>query len=257
MSTRSDILHWTPADYLSEWKTRRLGLREHGAYRLLLDHMWEATDEQCVFPLDYKALGGIWGVCPEEAVEILDIIQAPGMALLKIVKRKRVDHLFSKRLHEQADKARAFRSAQSEKGKRSGAVRRAKTVNPGSTGVKPGSNPDEPSYLVTRSPVSPEDLDQTPCSSSPEGLQPLERRGYPQADAEPILAYFAGKVDGRDLTRDEDKTIRRWVETYDEGPVREEIGACFEARNTGAIDVKKPIAYIESALKKRATGGAS
>lgn len=246
---RANVLHFEPGAYLP--KTRRLSLDARGAYSDLLFTMWEFSDEQCIFPLDCIALSGIWGVNAERAVDLIDEIQRPGMPLLRVVKRHGIDHLLSSRLQSQKKKAEAFRAAQSEKGKRSGAARREKAVNPGSTPVKPrftpDTNPAEPSYLVDPYLVDPCKPPKTLCAAS-----------YPQADPNPALCQYAEKVGGRDLTADEERTIRRWVLTYDEGPVREEIGACFEARNTGDIDVKKPLAYIETQLKKRATtGGAS
>lgn len=169
---RADVLHWTPADYLSEYKVRRLGLREHGAYHLLLWHMWEATDEQCIFPLDYHALGGIWGVCAEEAQEIADELMAPGMPLFKIVNRSRIPHLFSKRLSEQADEAHKVSARQSVKGHISGRVRAELAANRGSTVVQPDGepdvNPNEPSYLVSRKHVS----DKTLAHKAPSKVKP-------------------------------------------------------------------------------------
>jgi uncharacterized protein YdaU (DUF1376 family) len=140
---RFPYVQWYPADYLSERKTARLGLDEHGAYHLLLWCMWQESDEQCVFPLDYAALGGIWRVCPEEAERILDSLMAPGMALLKVVKRRGTSCLFSKRLDEEAKRARQKSARQSDAGKRSGVVRREKSLNHSSTTVQPLLNLSE------------------------------------------------------------------------------------------------------------------
>ena len=161
---KASVLHFTPSDYLADFRTKRLDLCEHGAYNLLLWHMWTASDSQCEFPLDYRALASIWGVCPEEAERITDSLTAPRIAVVKVKTKRSGAVLFSKRLYEQANRAKSFRDAQSEKGKRSGAVRREKALNPGSTPVQPLLNQaDEPSephvsrntYLVARAACTP------------------------------------------------------------------------------------------------------
>ncbi|MBN2840990.1 MAG: hypothetical protein JXP37_08565, partial [Coriobacteriia bacterium] len=96
---RAEILHWSPKDYLSDFKTAGLTLHEEGAYRRLLDHMWIGTDEQCVFPLDFLALAAVWRVPSEEAVTLVErLTDGPG-AVLKIKHTRDGDVLFSKRLH--------------------------------------------------------------------------------------------------------------------------------------------------------------
>jgi uncharacterized protein YdaU (DUF1376 family) len=246
--SRADVLHWTPADYLSEYKVRRLDLQEHGAYMLLLWHMWEATDEQCIFPLNYAVLGGIWGVCPEEAERIADSLMAPGMPLFTIVKRSKVPHLFSKRLSLQAQKAREFRAVQSNKGVRSGAVRRANASNRGSTGVQPNGepnvNPIEPSLHVTRSPVS----------RSPETR--VKTQGLTGVGSDEGILYtidYAKTKWGRNPSVKERGTLIRFHEKYGGQETRDAVDdEVAIARTSGPHD--DPLAYIGGMLKKGAQG---
>ncbi|NTW29624.1 MAG: YdaU family protein [Coriobacteriia bacterium] len=140
MASSLPSLQFYPADYLSDYKTQRLTLEEHGAYHLLLWHMWKDSEDHCSFPLDYAALGGIWRVCPEVAEKIVDSFQAPNMTLFKVVKRRASDYLFSKRLREQVNQLETYREQQAEKGRRSGVARRANAVNRSSTTVEPNTN---------------------------------------------------------------------------------------------------------------------
>lgn len=131
----ADVLHWTPRDYLADYKTQPLTLEEHGAYSLLLWHMWTGSDSQCEFPLDYKALAAIWHCAPEEATRIIDVLTDGPMAVLKVKTRRSGTYLWSKRLHEQAQQARIARERQAAKGRRSGEVRRQQSAKRGSTTV--------------------------------------------------------------------------------------------------------------------------
>lgn len=154
---RAEVLHWSPKDYLSDYKTQSLTVEEHGAYRLLLDHMWTDSESQYEFPLDYHALASIWKVPPEDAERLVDRLTTGSMAVLKIKTVRGNGVLQSKRLREQADKARIYRERQAEKGRKSAASRCNNTVNHGSTAVQSHSNSGQPTEArkhVTRKHVS-------------------------------------------------------------------------------------------------------
>lgn len=242
--SRFPYVQWYPGDYLSERKTARLELDEHGAYHLLLWAMWQETDEQCIFPMDYSALGGIWRRCPEEAERILGSLLAPGMALLKVVNRRKVPYLFSKRLHEEHERAAQKSARQSQAGKRSGAVRRGKSANHGSTTVQPLLNLSE---LELES-------DKTPVSSRSSQVQGSGRGSYPQAsepDASSAKAYWETKLH-RSLTPDEIRTVKRWVRTFGAGETKVQIGYALE---DGFVDNAHRIGGALKASKARADGG--
>ncbi len=147
---RAEVLHWTPIDYLGDHKTWGLTLEEHGAYCLLLWHMWTSSDEQSTFPLDYKALATIWRVPVEEAERLVDVLSDGPMAVVKVKPKRGRDVLFSKRLAEQARAARVFSETQAEKGRKSGAVRRAKARTTVEQRFDAGSTTDEPTCRVSR-----------------------------------------------------------------------------------------------------------
>lgn len=196
--SRSDVLHWTPSDYLADFKTKRLDLQEHGAYSLLLWHMWTASESQCEFPLDYRALGAIWGVCPEEAERITDSLTDGRIAVIKVKKKSTGDVLHSKRLSNQAKQANIFRERQSEKGRRSGAVRREKAANHGSTTVQPL-------------------LNQTPAQN-----EPTETRKHVNTEARPARARvreadFKDCYDAYPVHRFKDKARKAWQTAVSEG----------------------------------------
>lgn len=140
---RFPYMSWFPADYLADRCCSRLTLQEHGALLVLLWNMWIESDDQCTFPLDYVALGAIWRVSPEEAQRILDSLLTPGMSSLKVRKRSNGRRLYSQLLHGQHERAVQKSASQSEKGKRSAAVRREKSANRGSTTVQPRLNHSE------------------------------------------------------------------------------------------------------------------
>ena len=174
MSGRYPFLQWYPSDYISDFKTARLSLEEHGAYHLLLWHMWNDTDEQCVFPLDHTALGGIWRLSPKDAERIVGSLMTPRMRLLKVVKRRTGPLLFSQRLHDEHAQALRKSEQQSTKGKRSGVVRRANAVNRGSTAVEPDVNRYPRAVEPVRSQKSEPDTDtedpaKTAVSSAARG----------------------------------------------------------------------------------------
>jgi len=142
---RAEVLHWTPIDYLGDHKTWGLTLEEHGAYCLLLWHMWTSSDEQCTFPLDYKALATIWRTSPESAERLVDVLAMGPMAVLKVRTKRGSGYLWSKRLYEQANQARIFREKQAEKGRKSGVVRSNNARTTVEQRLDSGSTTNEPS----------------------------------------------------------------------------------------------------------------
>jgi uncharacterized protein YdaU (DUF1376 family) len=239
---RADVLHFTPTDYLSDYKTRRLDLEEHGAYMLLLWHMWNDSDCQCEFPMDALALASIWGVSPERAMQVCESLIAPGVSLVKVVPRKSGDVLQSKRLREQAAAFQTFRQQQSAKGVRSGAIRRANSTNHGSTTVQPLLNQTEPTVVpCLGSPVSRNPIDQNPCLTD----RKRKGRGVSQSEVQDVTTYFKDKS-GRDLNSEEASFVKRAVKQYGPDEVKVQIGYALEA---GADSIP---AYAMDGLKKGA-----
>src|SRR5512133_1002414 len=147
--SQADVLHWSPKDYLSDYKTAGLDLYETGAYHLLLWRMWTASDEQCIFPLDYAALAGVWRVSIEEAERLIGVLTEGSKAVLRTKTTRNGCVVFSKRLREQklaADKSREKKSAA---GVRSGAVRREKAANTVRTDVHSVLNTDDAQNELT------------------------------------------------------------------------------------------------------------
>jgi hypothetical protein len=261
---RAEVLHWSPADYLAEHKTMRLTAEGHGCYMLLLWHMWLSTDEQCIFPIDFTVLGGIWKMCPEQASEMYDELMLPGAPLFTIVKRKKMPYLFSKRLHAQAVAAQKFLAIQSAKGVASGAARRAKfsgaqreqgkqgepVLNPGSTESEPEANRNEPSYprtLVSASSRNP--VDQTPVSSGSTARKRTERGSHPQDDPTTTVECWIGKL-GRDLTPNELASVKRWARDY--GRIETQVQIGYAAQG-GYVDNPKRIGGALKASKGAAS----
>ena len=238
--TRYFYLQFQPADYLSDYKTARLSLEEHGAYHLLLWHMWNDSDEQCVFPLDYTALGGIWRCCPEEAERLCDSLIAPGMALFKVVARKKQPHLFCRRLFQERAAYEARSLQASAAGKVSGAVRSANAVNGRSTDVQRTLNGKrtETEQVRTRTRV----IDKPPSLPSSTVRQPKER-GVSRTDIQSVRDYFEDKA-GRAPSVEEKAFITRAAKRYGVGEVKVHIGYAIEV---GADSIP---AYAMDGLQK-------
>lgn len=162
MTDRLPYVKWYPADYLSDYKTARLTLEEHGAYHLLLWHMWNDSDEHHTFPMDYTALGGIWRVCPEEATRLLDSLMAPGLGLLTVRTRHKEPRLTSTRLCKEATAARGLHDSQVQGGKE-GARRKWEKYNRSALGNLSGNLKDTSSIPELDSDLDSES-DITPSS---------------------------------------------------------------------------------------------
>jgi uncharacterized protein YdaU (DUF1376 family) len=238
---RADVLHWTPGDYLADYKTSRLSLEEHGAYHLLLWHMWNDSETQCEFPLDYHALASIWKVPPEDAERLLDSLTNGTMAVLKIKTTRAGAVLQSKRLRLQKEQAENAHAKKVNAGRASGAVRRANKTNTARTDDEQCSGTDELSYLVSRvsSPVSRNPVSRTSAGSYPQEL-------------EPTVAYYEGKL-GRELSADEITSVKRWVKQYGHDEVCVALGY---AQMDGFIDNPRRIGGALKAAAAR-NGGAS
>lgn len=241
--SRADVLHWTPTDYLSDYKTRRLSLEEHGAYMLLLWHMWNDSDSQCEFPRDPLALASIWGVSPEAAMDICDHLTEAGVAVVKVIERKSGAVLQSKRLREQANAFEIARQKNAKAGRQSGAVRRANAVNNRSTGVEHTLNENEPTVVpCLGSPDVSEPEDQTPVSST---RKRSERGSYPQATQ--AIGYWSDKL-GRKLGTDEIASVNRWSSLIGESEVCVQLGY---AHQDGYIDNASRIGGAVKAAAER------
>lgn len=247
--SRYPAFQWYPADYLSDYKTARLSLEEDGAYRLVLDHMWHDSDEQCVFPLNYSALGGIWHVCPEDAERILDTLMAPGVALFKIVKRgrgsARTEYLLSKRLQSVVDTMRAYSDKQSAAGKK-GAGRRWSRgdSNPNGTPIEVPMGSDGSSLCTLPSSSS---ADQTPVSSrSSDSQRPARDREVDQVQTTLAISYWEGKLE-RPLNADELASVKRWVRTYGLDATTAGIGYAFQ--DGFAADLRRVAGQIKALSK--------
>ena len=235
---RLPYLEWWPGDYLSDYKTARLDNEQDGCYRRVLDHMWHDFDEQCIFPMDYSALGGIWRMCPERAEAMLDSLQnPPRCALFEIRKRRGQDVLFSKRLHAQVVKASTKHAERSGSGKK-GAAQRWKSHH----GSVNGSAIQQPMANDGMSETELEtEIDITPSPRSTDRKR-LER-GLSQAEGESVTDYFRRKAGGRALTASERSFVKR-SEKYGADEVKVQLGYAFQ---TGADDV---CAYAMAELKK-------
>jgi len=260
--SRAEVLHWTPTDYLSDYKTRRLDLQEHGAYMLLLWHMWKDSDCQCEFPMNYAAMASIWGVCPEEAERICDSLTAPGVALVRVIERASGAVLQSKRLREQRKAFLEMCEHKSQAGKASGNARRrvradlheSDEQNP--TGVEQVSvsveqvlNRNELTvvpYLVSPDVSKPED--QEPVSSRVSDSQPYKRGSYPQAPkiTTSQAAYFAGKL-GHELTADEKSSIGRFLAM----PGVDQPAVASALEDAIANGAKSVMGYVRTVLENR------
>jgi uncharacterized protein YdaU (DUF1376 family) len=192
--SKAEVLHWTPTDYLSDYKTRRLDLQEHGAYMLLLWHMWNDSDCQCEFPRDGLALASIWGVSPDEAMRLCDSLTEPGVALVKVIERKSGTVLQSKRLREQASAFENARQKNAKAGRQSGVVRRAKAANNRSTGVQHTLNESEPTVVPY---LGSPDVSKPERESAP-ATDHIEEKEPPTYDALPecFSRYPTVKFDG-------------------------------------------------------------
>jgi uncharacterized protein YdaU (DUF1376 family) len=244
--SRAEVLHWTPTDYLSDYKTRRLDLQEHGAYMLLLWHMWNNSDSQCEFPLDYRALASIWGVSADEAMRLIESLQEPGVTLIKTIERKSGPVLQSKRLREQATAFQIARQKNAKAGRQSGVIRRANAANICSTGVEHMLNESEPTVVpYLGSPGLPVTR-KTPVSSRSSGPQRTERGSYPQG-VKSTTEYLSGKLDGRKLTPDESASVARWVKDY--GADVCQLGIGYAARDGFLDDPKRVCGQIKALAK--------
>lgn len=252
MADKAEVLHWTPKDYLADYKTQLFPLEIHGAYCLLLWHMWTGSESQCEFPLDYHALASIWHCPPEEAERLADVLTTGPMAVLKIKRARANTVLQSKRLRTQKEQAEKSHSNKVAGGVASGVARRAKRVNRPRTDNEQRSRTDELTYLVSRSPVSRNHVNPVSVMSSEVGTE--VRGSYPQ-DPEPAVAYWMDKLD-RDLTPDELSSVKRWVRVYGSSETCVQIGY---ANQDGYVDNPKRIGGALKASKARSdsNGGAS
>jgi len=260
--TKAAVLHFTPSDYLSDYKTRRLDLEEHGAYMLLLWHMWHDSDCQCEFPMDALALASIWGVSPEHAMTVCESLIAPGVALVKVVERTSGTVLQSKRLREQVKAFSEMLRTKAEAGRASGKARRKKGALTSADTDEQKRTHDEQvfgsvEHVLNKSeltvfpclgsPDVSQHVDQTPVSSRSSDSPRKERGSYPQ-DEKPTIAIetYIGKL-GRDLTADELRSVKRWVKEFGSGNTCTGIG--YAAQDGFIEDPKRVYGQIKAIAK--------
>jgi uncharacterized protein YdaU (DUF1376 family) len=240
--TRAEVLHWSPADYLTDYKTTRLDTYEHGAYMLLLWHMWQESDDQCSFPLDSRALGAIWGTAPEEAERLVEqVLLAPGVALLQRTGGKRNPRLVSKRLREQRARFDASRDTARKAGKESGRVRRER-ANDRSTTVEGPSTDPEPTVVTYLGSHGLPEARKTPKTSRP--LEP------PISTNDISIAYctYAEKLGRLTLTKKQERDVSKWVTDYGLDATTTGIG--YAARDGFVDDPARVCGQIKALVAK-------
>jgi uncharacterized protein YdaU (DUF1376 family) len=224
----ASVLHWTPTDYLSDYKTRRLDLNEHGAYMLLLWHMWNDSESQCEFPLSYVALASIWGVCPEEAERIADVLMASGVALVKVIERSSGTVLQSKRLREQRKAFLEMCEHKSDAGKASGRARQNKHSDLGERNEQKRTGVEHVLPSVQQV-LNRNELTVVPYLGSPEGTKdPIDQNpsSYARGIRE-VRTYLEDKAD-RKMTAEETSFTKRAVPKFGADAVKLWLGYAIQ-----------------------------
>lgn len=120
---RCPAFQFYPADWLADYKVKRLSREAKSDYFEVLCHMWHDSDDQSTFPLDTKSLAGIWGLTPEEAVDAISVLLDPSCPMFRVVRRQGVEYLQSKRFAKEKKRISEYHEKQSAAGKK-GAERR-------------------------------------------------------------------------------------------------------------------------------------